>query len=225
VEDGDWSLWRQLSQKTLKFGDPKTFSSRLPESMLETFTVTLKDSEFFDRLTELTHNKPGTQPALSLADSNWLLSIDVPRQPLFKNQPNNVQVFWGWSLRPDREGNFVKKPMLQCSGEDIMMELLQHLYLPLVPIVSNSITIPYVMPQATAPYLTRARRDRPEVIPPHTTNMALLGQFVEITDETTFSMEYSVRGAQMAVSRLMDVKRRPAESKKNPIAKFLDLLT
>ena len=35
-----------------------------------------------------------------------------------------MQVFWGYALQPDRIGNFVAKPMSECTGAEILQELL-----------------------------------------------------------------------------------------------------
>jgi oleate hydratase len=226
-EDSDWSLWQKLADKSTKFGNPSNFSTRGSASTLETFTITLHDddTEFINRLVELTHDKPGTEPFMTLNDSNWILTLSVPHQPIFANQPEKVQVIWGYALRPERQGNVVRKPMVSCTGEEIMTELLNHLGFPVQSIQSNSITIPCVMPCATAPFLARERRDRPEVIPRDTTNLGLVGQFVEIPDETTGGMEYSIRGAQTAVFSLMGLDREPTRVRKSHTVEFLDLLT
>jgi oleate hydratase len=212
--DENWSLWLNLGTKYPGLGDPYNFCTRLTESRLETFTVTLRDSDYFDRLVKLTCDKPGIGHLVSLKHSNWKISICIPRQPFFSCQPDNVQTFWGYGLCPEREGNFVKKPMLVCSGEEIMVELLRHLDFPLDTILENSITIPSVMPRRTASLLPRFRGDRPTVILDGMTNLAVIGQFVEIPDETTVSMDYGVRGAQLAVSHLMDLHKQPEESRK-----------
>lgn len=69
--------------------------------------------------------------------------------------------------------------------------------------------------------LTRVLHDRPNVIPHNTTNVAFIGQYVEIPDDTTFSVEYSVRGAQIAVSRLMGLGQgAPKISKNIPLEIF-----
>ena len=39
--------------------------------------------------------------------------------------------------------------------------------------------------------------------------MAFVGQFVEIPEDVVFTVEYSVRGAQMAVFKLMGLKKSP----------------
>jgi oleate hydratase len=38
-------------------------------------------------------------------------------------------------------------------------------------------------------------------------NLAFIGQFVEIADDCVFTVEYSIRAAQMAVYQLMAVRR------------------
>lgn len=222
--NSDWSLWLQLAKKSHKFGVPSNFCSRVSESRLMTFTVTLGSTEFFDRLFELTHNRPGDQPVLSLKDSNWALSLNMAHQPLFRDQPANTYVFFGYSLQPWREGKFVKKPMLECSGREIMTEILQLLRFPLEPILSSSTTVPCVMPELTAPLLSRTCEDRPKVIPEDTSNLALLGQFVDIPDEATGSLEYSVRGAEIAVHHLMGLPKNIRKSRRNYVVEFLDVL-
>ena len=67
------------------------------------------------------------------------------------------------------------------------------------------------MPFITSQFLTREKGDRPNVIPEGSTNLALLGQFVEIKRDTVFTVEYSVRGAQMAVHELMGTNRKPKD--------------
>jgi oleate hydratase len=222
--DGDWSLWLKLSQKSHKFGDPLNFNAHVPLSRLETFTVTLRDSEFMQLYEKLTHDSPGSGALLSLADSNWSLSISVPHQPVCSNQPPNVQVIWGYGLNPEKEGNFVTKPMFKCTGEEIMTELLSHLNFSVESLFPTSNTVPCLIPLATSPLLPRAHEHRPEVIPPRTTNLALIGQFVEIPDDTTFGMEYSVRGAQTAVYKLMGLGKNQPKVKRNLLLVILDLL-
>ena len=101
-----------------------------------------------------------------------------------------------------------------------MKELLSHLQFPIESILPSSITIPCILPQATSIMLPRAEGDRPAVIPPETTNLAFTGQFVEIPDDTVFSMEYSVRSAQMAVYGLMGIAKAPKKIKRDRFVIF-----
>jgi len=76
---------------------------------------------------EFTGNVSGTGGLVSMTDSNWFMSIVIAAQPHFANQPDDVLVFWGYGLYPDREGNFVKKKMSDCTGAEILEELWYHL--------------------------------------------------------------------------------------------------
>ncbi|OKL62592.1 hypothetical protein UA08_02374 [Talaromyces atroroseus] len=207
--DENWSLWLNLGTKNPKFGNPYNFCTHARGSRLETFTVTLKGAEFFDRFFQLTDNRLGLGTLVSFKRSHWMISLCIPHQPFFSDQPNDVHVFWGYSLLPSHEGNFVKKPMILCSGEEIMTELLWHLDFPMEPILNNSITVPCVMPRMSASLLPRTITDRPSVIPENMTNLALVGQFVEIEDATAVSMDYGVRGVQVALNRLMCIEGPP----------------
>lgn len=72
--------------------------------------------------------------------------------------------------------------------------------------------------------LSRTHCDRPRVIPHETTNVGLIGQYVEIPDDASGSLEYSVRGAQMAVSTLMSLPHGPPKFRKNKLLEVFELL-
>ena len=166
--------------------------------------MTLKNNtQFFERFVQLTGDEPGTGTFVTLKHSSWLLTLSLPQQPMFPDQPVDVQVFWGYAAFPEKEGDYVKKPMLECSGEEIMTEILHHLQFPTEGILPGSITIPCVMPRKSAPLLRRDGSDRPLVVPDGMRNMAMIGHFVEIPNEVPVSMDYCVRGAQMAINHLM----------------------
>lgn len=220
-----WLLWHNLAQKSAVFGNPANFISHTEESVVQVFTVTMRDPGFFNSIRELTQNEPGTQPVLSLAGTSWLISLHIPEQPVFSEQPADVQVFWGWAVHPDALGDYVQKPMLACSGEEIMRELLYHLHIPLEPSLGQSVTIPCIIPLSTAPLLNCPRSDRPAVIPEGTANLALLGQFVEIADEAVLTPEHNVRGALMAVNCLLRRRHDLPLPQKDHIFEFLELLS
>lgn len=211
--DENWLLWLELSTKDRKFGNAYNFCTRMNESRQESFTVTLKSPMFFDLFAKLTGDAPGSGIFVTLKDSSWMLSLSIPQQPMFPNQPAEVQVFWGYAAFPAHKGDYVKKPMLECSGEEVMAEILHQLQLPLEPILQDSITIPCVVPRMSAAFLPRACGDRPQVIPEGMTNMALIGQFVEIPDEIVGTMDYYVKGAQIAVHYLMGLEHDVRSSK------------
>jgi oleate hydratase len=131
-------------------------------------------------------------------------------QPHFPNQPAGVQVFWGYSLFPDRVGNFVPKPMTECHGAEILLELCGHLRFD-PETVESANCIPCRMPYITSMFMPRMRGDRPLPVPRGSRNLAFISQFVEIADDVVFTVEYSVRAAQMAVYELLglDLKVPP----------------
>ncbi|KAI2786767.1 hypothetical protein POX_g09160 [Penicillium oxalicum] len=224
MNSGEWSLWQKLEKQSTKFGNPANFSNRLSESQIETFTVTLHDADFMHHYAHLTRDKPGTGALLTIQDSPWGLTISVPHQPVFATQPKSVHVIWGYGLQPERVGKYIKKPMLRCSGEEILRELLSHLGFPCDSLISSSITIPCLIPLGTSMLLSRGLHDRPNVIPHGNTNLGLIGQYVEIPADAACSLEYSVRGAQLAVATLMDLPDRPPKVGRNKFLEVLELL-
>lgn len=97
----------------------------------------------------------------------------------------------------------MKKPMKDCTGEELLTEYLHHLHLDeekiqeLMATVVN--VIPCYMPYVDAQFQPRKMTDRPEVIPQGSTNFAMISQFVEIPEDMVFTEEYSVRAARLAV--------------------------
>ena len=146
-----------------------------------------------------------------MVDSNWLMSIVIARQPHFPNQPDDVKIFWGYGLYPDRAGNYVKKTMAECSGEEMLEELWYHLKIQdlMRPIVASGKIncIPVAMPFIDSLFMPRTLGDRPDVLPKGTTNFAFLGQFAELPDDCVFTVEYSVRCAQVAVYGLFQTTK------------------
>ena len=201
-----WRLWEKLAEGRPELGRPAAFNSSIPESYWASYTVTLKDSAFFDRMEQFTGNSAGTGGLVTFKDSNWFMSIVLAHQPHFAGQPEGVQVFWGYALHPDRIGNFVAKPMSECSGADILRELCGHLNFDL-DIMATANCIPCRMPYITSMFMPRAKSDRPLPVPANSVNLAFVSQFVEIADDVVFTVEYSVRAAQTAVYQLLGVQR------------------
>jgi oleate hydratase len=206
---GSWKLWEKLARENPEFGRPAPFDDHVDESKWESFTVRLKDPTFFNLMEKFSGNKPGTGGLVTFKDSNWLMSIVLAHQPHFLNQPENVQVFWGYSLFPDKKGNYVQKKMSECTGEEILIELCSHLKFnaDLQKILRTSNCIPCMMPFITSQFMPRKGTDRPKVVPKRSTNLAFIGQYCEIPDDVVFTVEYSVRSAQIAVYTLLGIDK------------------
>lgn len=202
-------LWAKIAKKKKGLGNPEPFFQHPEETNWESFTVTMKGNKLLKRIEQFSGNIPGSGALMTFKDSNWLMSIVVAAQPHFKNQPMDTTIFWGYGLYTDKIGNYVKKPMRECSGEEILIELLHHLHMEsdmsdMLDSVVN--VIPCMMPYINAQFQPRAMSDRPKVVPKGSTNFAMVSQFVEIPEDMVFTEEYSVRAARMAVYQLMGVK-------------------
>ena len=204
-----WAIWKNISKNRASFGNPEVFNAEIDKSKWESFSVTFKDKTFSDLMTNFSKNKPGTGGITTIKDSNWIISMITPYQPHFKNQPENISVFWGYGLAPDKKGNYVHKKMSDCNGEEIMIEICSHLgFIKELPkILESSACIPCMMPYITSQFMPRKKGARPQVIPEGTDNFAFIGQFCEIPDEVVFTVENSVRSAMIAVYGLLGIKK------------------
>jgi len=62
------------------------------------------------------------------------------------------------------------------------------------------------MPFITSQFLPRSKGDRAMVRPDGSKNLAFAGQFCEVPDDVVFTVEYSIRSAQMAVNSLLGLQ-------------------
>jgi oleate hydratase len=205
-DSNGWVLWEKLAKGRPQFGRPEAFNECIAQSWWESFTVTLKDPAFFDEMTRFSGNEPGTGGLVTFKDSAWLMSIVLPHQPHFVDQPADVNVLWGYALSPDRIGDYVAKPMADCNGEEILRELCGQLRFD-AETVATANCIPCRMPYITSMFMPRAQGDRPVPVPAGSKNLAFVSQFVEIADDVVFTVEYSVRAAQTAVYQLLSIDR------------------
>ena len=201
-------LWEKISMKKPGLGCPKPFFNYPEESNWESFTVTCKGNKLLKYIEKFSMNIPGSGALMTFRDSNWLMSIVVAAQPHFKNQPMDTTIFWGYGLYTAEIGNYIKKPMRECTGEEILIELLYHLHLidkkeEMLKDIIN--VIPCMMPYIDAQFQPRKMSDRPKVVPKGSTNFAMISQFVEIPEDMVFTEEYSVRAARIAVYTLFNV--------------------
>ena len=205
------NLWAKIAKKKDGLGNPEPFFNYPEETNWESFTVTMKGNKLLKMIEKFSGNIPGSGALMTFKDSNWLMSIVVAAQPHFKNQPMDTTIFWGYGLYTDRIGDYVKKPMRECTGEELLVELLHHLHMEqeqqeILDSVVN--VIPCMMPYIDAQFQPRAMSDRPQVVPKGSTNFAMISQFVEIPEDMVFTEEYSVRAARIAVYELMGVKNK-----------------
>ena len=203
-------LWYKVAQKKPNLGNPEPFFGNVQETNWESITVTLKGNKFLKIIEDFTTNIPGSGALMTFKDSSWLMSMVVAAQPHFKAQDANTTIFWAYGLYTDRLGDYVKKPMKDCTGEEIFDELLYHLHLidrkeEIKKDIIN--VIPCMMPYVDAQFQPRKMTDRPNVVPKGSTNFAMISQFVEIPEDMVFTEEYSVRAARIAVYTLLGINK------------------
>lgn len=207
-DTGSWDLWERIADRELEVGNPSEYIDEIEKTKWGTFTVTLHDSDLLGEVIEVGEEVP-RRGLTTVVDSNWLLSIALPVQPYFSNQPDDVAVFWGYGLHPDREGNYVDKAMSDCTGQELLKELCYHLDCmdTLPELKEESICIPSEVPHITSHSLASTLENRPDVVPEEAQNIAFIGQYVEIPDDVVFTVEYSIRSAMIAVYDLLDCDR------------------
>ena len=213
---GCWSLWKNIASQDPAFGHPEKFCSDTEKSNWEAATITTSDETIISRIRDICQRDPRTGHVvtggiITCKDSKWLLSWTINRQGQFKEQKKDQVCIWVYSLFTDVTGDYVKKPMKECTGAEITAEWLYHLGIPVDQIeeLANKHTncTPTMMPYITAFFMPRRKGDRPDVIPDGCVNFAFLGQFAETPRDTIFTTEYSVRTGMEAVYGLLGVDR------------------
>ena len=213
---GSWSLWKNIAVQDPAFGKPEKFCDHIPETNFVSATLTTTDQLIPPYIEKICRRDPFTGKVVtggivSVKDSNWLLSWTLNRQPHFKKQPADQLVVWIYGLFSDRPGNYVNKPMKDCTGIEIAEEWLYHMGVPEGEIhdmaVHSANTIPCMMPYVMSYFMPRALGDRPKTVPGGSVNLAFIGNFAETDRDTVFTTEYSVRTAMEAVYQLLNIER------------------
>lgn len=206
-----FALWKSLARSRDDFGNPGVFTDNVDHSRWVSFTVTCRDPLFSRLMEKFSGRQAGRGGLISFKQSNWLITMVTFHQPNFIDQPSDAFVWWGYGVYPERPGNFIEKPMVDCSGAEILREVLMHLGFTSSAdaIIQTSICLPCLLPFAGSVFAARRKADRPAVVPEGSTNFAFIGQFCEQPDEVIFTMEYSVRSAWTAVYKLLKTKRKP----------------
>ncbi|WP_080796019.1 oleate hydratase [Corynebacterium pacaense] len=211
-----WDLWRRIAAKHPSFGHPDVFGGDIPRSKWESATVTTIGPDIPRHIGRICKRDPFsgkvvTGGIVTAKDSSWLLSWTVNRQPHFKQQSPDEIVVWLYGLFVDTPGDYVKKPLQECTGEEITAEWLFHLGVPEADIpelaAHGAQTVPVMMPYVTSFFMPRQKGDRPAVVPEGAVNFAFIGQFAETTRDTIFTTEYSVRTGMEAAYQLLGVDR------------------
>ena len=227
IENGkgeSWDLWRNIAKQAThgEFGRPEVFCSDTEATNWMSATVETANEEIIQHIISVCKRDPRegkvtTGGIVTVKDSteNWYLSWTINRQPQFKAQTPGSVLVWVYALNTNKPGNYVKKAMRDCTGEEICREWLYHIGVPqkdidrLAKEACNTTTC--FMPYINAFFQPRKEQDRPLVVPQGAVNFAFLGQFAETPRDTIFTTEYSIRTGMEAVYTLLDVDRAVPE--------------
>lgn len=211
------SLWKKATERFYNLGNPDKFFADRNASEWVSFTLTTKNHLLLNEITRITTQVPGnalnsfisTTPITPLGHEDVNMSIVVHHQPHFTTQKPNESVIWGYFLYPRRTGEFVNKQYIKMTGKEMLTELIGQLAKvdpgprnikdqakEIFDSVINN--IPVYMPYASALFNNRAKTDRPEIIPAHSTNLAFTGEFVEQPYQMIFTEQSAVRSGEIA---------------------------
>ena len=218
-EGDSWTLWRKLAKQVSdkSFGNVENFCNRIEETNWMSATIDVDDA-LLPYITKITQRDPHagkvcTGGIVTVKDSwdFWRCSWTINRQGQFENQPKDRTLVWFYGLYTNRPGNYVKKPMRDCSGKEVAMEWMYHIGVPEDKIEEyaskHAVTTTAFMPYIDAFFEPRRESDRPYVVPKGCKNLAFIGQFAEIPNDTIFTTEYSMRSGMEAVYTLLNVDR------------------
>lgn len=213
---GGWDMWRRIAAQSPDFGNPDKFCYDSELCNWMSATVETLDQRIIPYIKKICKRDPFTGKVVTggivtVKDSSWLLSWTINRQPQFGSQPKDHCLVWVYALFNNIPGDYIKKPMRECTGKEICMEWLYHIGVPeseIEELAENSAnTVPVMMPYIDAFFMPRNDTDRPKVVPDNAVNFAFIGQFAETARDTIFTTEYSMRTGMEAVYTLLDVDR------------------
>ncbi len=218
-----WDLWKSIASQASngEFGNPDKFCNHVDKTNWMSATIEVSDDDIIKHIINICKRDPRegkvtTGGIVTVKDSmeNWYLSWTINRQPQFKSQNKNSVLVWLYALNTNKSGNFVKKPIKECTGKEVCEEWLYHIGLPINEIekyadICNTTTC--YMPYINAFFQPRKEKDRPLVVPKNSVNFAFVGQFAETPRDTIFTTEYSIRTGMEAVYTLLKVDRAVPE--------------
>lgn len=213
--DGSWTLWENMAKKQPDImGHPEAFNSNINESKWAVWSLTSKSKFLHDHIMNFSKaTVMGQQHIISFAESNWGYGLHIPFQPLYKGQPEDTTVYLGYTLIGNTKGNYITKEPHECTGKELLAEMLYHFGIVdhLDEIAKESKMNFYNEPYVVSHWQPRKIGDRPDVVPKGSTNFALLGEYVEIPETSTYMVDYSTQSAMMGIYTLLNVDKEIPE--------------
>ena len=212
---GLFTIWKNLARRNKKFGNPDKFLGNIDKTKWMSFFLTVEGyPQFFDRLEKMTGSKRGTGGGITFMDSGWEMSLVIYDREYYPDQKQkNRDVLWGDGLFGERIGSYIKKPMAECTGNEIIEEMLYHFNMLDMKddVLKHAYVSTCMMPYITSQFMPRKEIDRPKIIPDGCTNLAFIGQYVEVPRDVVFTIETSVRTPLEAVYMLTGLDKEIIE--------------
>lgn len=215
-----WDLWKNIAKQAKhdEYGHPDVFCSDTEATNWMSATVETSNKDIIQHIMNICKRDPragkvttGGIVTVKDSENNWFLSWTINRQPQFRSQNKDTVLIWLYALHTDTEGNYIKKAMRDCTGEEICQEWLYHIGMDESKIKDYSEnacnTTTCFMPYINAFFQPRKNVDRPKVVPEGAVNFAFIGQFAETPRDTIFTTEYSMRTGMESVYTLLNVDR------------------
>lgn len=209
-----YRLWERLSEKNSAFKNPSLFFDEFDGQMSEEFTITLSNRLLPELIDKVTCGALGNDGVIVLDNSSWKFTICAVPSTHFKNQSEDTAVIWGTAARFDREGERSGKPMTECSGAEILYELISCFNLDEVwdDIRETVINVIPCHRKYDKAYLAPVS-SKLEIIPTGIENFAISGDFADLDNGTVFAEEYAVTTARTAAYRLMRTSKKVYQTK------------
>jgi oleate hydratase len=206
ADSGGWTLREKLAEGRPQFGNPAAFNSCIAQSWWESFTVTLKNPAFFDEMIRFSGNQPGTGGLVTFKDSNWLRPLCWPGNLIFRTSPSMCRC--SGDTRCFRTG-------LAISSRSRWPSAMARKSCGSFAVTCDSIPRPSHRPTASLAECLRspvcscraaAKIDR--CLCHQARRISRSSVSLSKFDDVVFTVEYSVRAAQMAVYELLGIERK-----------------
>lgn len=203
-----YKLWERLAEKNAAFKNPSALFADNDDNMSEEFTVTLSNRLLPELIDRVSCGALGRDGVIVLDNSAWKMTICAVPQSHFKDMDEETAVIWGTASRFDVIGEKSGKAMTDCSGAEILYELISCLNLEeawddIRETVVNVIPChrrydkSYLMPVES----------KLEIVPTGISNFAVSGEFSD-GDGSVFTEEYAVTTARTAAYRLSENRKK-----------------
>lgn len=203
-----YKLWERIADKHPTFKNPSVLFDDTDENMSEEFTITLKNRMLPELIDRVTSGSLGSDGVIVLDNTPWKMTICAVPDTHFKSIDEDTAVIWGTAARFDALGEKSGKAMTDCSGAEILYELVSALNLEEAwdDIRETVVNVIPCHRKYDKSYL-RPVESKLEIIPTGISNFAVSGEFTD-GDGSVFTEEFTVTTAKKAAYKLCENRKK-----------------